>query len=151
MTSPLATAQSVRPTLSDSKHPLTAFEALEIINVYVNNFPVPQTPEQRLALEALDSHKYDRCKVLSACYLDQSFIRAIGYLSSVPGTHAKGMPQLCTLLSEAARAGIDAHEEAAAGGDITKIRAEKTAFFNEMNQTIFDRALATIKKESAAA
>lgn len=151
MTSPLTTAPDIRLTSSNSEHPLTAYESLEIINIYVRNFPAPQTPEQHLALAALDSHNYDRCKVLSACYLDQSFIRAIGYLSSVPGTHAKGMPQLCTLLSEAARASIDAHEEAADGGDITKLRAEKTKFFNEINQTIFDRALASIRRDHAAA
>ena len=46
--------------------------------------------------------------------LDNAYVKAIGYMSSIPAVADKGMPTLATLVAESCRAIADAHAQASA-------------------------------------
>lgn len=127
-------------------HPLTDWDGNHIVIKYLNELHGPKNEAQKAAETALRDGDYSLCKVLAACHLSDHYCRTIGYLSSVESTHAGGMPQLCTLLTEAARAAADSWYDFVLGegrgeksAEIT--RSQQLAVFSEVNARIFAKAL----------
>lgn len=136
------------PTVTTSKqHPLTEWGGTEIVERYLKYLPEPRTEAQEQAKAAIESKQFDTCKVLAACHLEDNYIKAVGYLSSVEKVCAAGLPTLPTLASEAARAIAEALCDAAiengSMGDSERTSSCKIwlADLNEMNRNIFRKAL----------
>lgn len=128
------------------EHPLTDKSGADIVRLYLDALPRPQTEEQEKALALFEAGNYDLCKVFASVYLDDSYIKALGYLSSVPKVTAAGLPTLPTLLSEAARSVADAwaafnianNRGTASAEAIRRVQLEE---LGDLNAAIFKKAL----------
>ncbi|MEL6936937.1 MAG: hypothetical protein AAFO59_09735 [Cyanobacteria bacterium J06607_17] len=85
-------------------HPQTTWAATEILDKLTATLPVATTDWQRDALAALNDGQYSRCKIYPCLALEDPFVKAIGYMSSIPTVIAKGVPTLPTLIGESCRA-----------------------------------------------
>lgn len=94
--------------LGKRAHPQTNWDAAEILAKLSAAMPDATTDKQRQALEALQASQYSSCKIYPCLALDDSFIKAIGYMSSIPTVVDKGIPTLPTLIGESCRAIADA-------------------------------------------
>lgn len=135
-------------TASQTKqHPLTDWNGQEIVERYIKWLPEPRTEAQSRAKAAIEAKQFDTCKVLAACHLEDSYIKAIGYLSSIEKICAAGLPTLPTLMSEAARAISDALCEDAIEKEKLKDSERGSAQkiwlmeLNDINRNIFSKAL----------
>ncbi|MGB3768977.1 MAG: hypothetical protein WA947_20660 [Phormidesmis sp.] len=135
-------------TITETKHhPLTEWNGAEIVERYLEWLPEPRTEAQSKAKAAIENNRLEECKVLAACHLEDNYVKAIGYLSSVEKVCAAGLPTLPTLMSEAARAIAEALCDAAiANEDIEDSSRDSSrkiwlADLNEMNRNIFRKAL----------
>ncbi len=135
-------------TVTASKqHPLTEWSGTEIVERYLEWLPAPRTEAQEQAKAAIEAKQFDTCKVLAVCHLEDNYIKAIGYLSSVEKVCAAGLPTLPTLASEAARAIADALcDSAVEKGDIKDLDRDSARKIwlmelNEINRNIFKKAL----------
>lgn len=132
-------------------HPLTTWDGKQILETLMAELPTPVSEYQQLALAALQSGKYNLCKVYPCLALDDDFVKAIGYMSSIPGTAAKGMPQLATLIGESCRAIAEAFQQRSLETDthymdegVNKaeaVRSQKLQALETINQQIFAKAL----------
>ena len=94
-----------------TSHPMTTWDGKELCARLIAKLPEATTEAQQRAKQALEEGDYSLCKVLAACYLDDAYVKACGYMSSIPGLVAKGVPTLPTLVSEAARAIADSWQQ----------------------------------------
>lgn len=99
---------SVEYSMKPMQHPLTNWDAEQILEKLTAELPKPNTDLQQQALDALRAGEYSRCKIYPCLALNDPFVKAIGYLSSVPTVVTKGVPTLPTLLGESCRAIADA-------------------------------------------
>lgn len=132
---------------SMKQHPLTEWGGAEIVERYLEWLPEPRTEAQGQVKAAIEAKQFDLCKVLAACHLENNYIKAIGYLSSIEKVCAAGLPTLPTLASEAARAIADAlcdfaiEKEDLKDSDRDSARKVWLMELNEMNRNIFRKAL----------
>lgn len=129
-----------------ASHPMTTWEGKEICAQLIAKLPETTTEAQQQAKQALEAGNYNLCKVLAACYLDDAYIKACGYMSSIPGIVAKGMPTLPTLVSEASRAIADSWYQwvLSTGKSTDEAEAKKAAELTALsmfNQSVFAKAL----------
>ena len=142
-TTPDGIATATKP----KQHPLTEWSGAEIVERYMERMHEPTTETQVQAKAALESRRFEKCKVLAACHLGDNYIKAIGYLSSVEKVCNAGLPTLPTLVSEAARAIAESLcDSAIANGDLEESNRDSShkiwlAGLNEMNRNIFRKAL----------
>lgn len=133
-------------TAPAKSNPLTSWDGDRILQRYMDALPEPQSEAHNQARAAIETGNYEICKVLASIHLSDSYIKAIGYLSSVPKVCAAGLPTLPTLLSEAARACADAWVDLATSsekntGSVTQTRNTKLGELGVINQDIFEKAL----------
>ena len=127
-------------------HPMTTWDGKELCAQLIAKLPEATTEAQQRAKQALEEGDYSLCKVLAACYLDDAYVKACGYMSSIPGLVAKGVPTLPTLVSEAARAISDSWYQwtISDGQSLEAAEAKKAselATLSAFNQDVFAKAL----------
>lgn len=126
-------------------HPQTDLTAERILELLTGALPAAKTELQQNALAALRGSKYSQCKIFPTLALSDPFIKAIGYMSSIPTVVSKGVPTLPTLVGESARAIVEAcylaakeaesEEEAASTRDQVEVALER------INSEIFAKGL----------
>ena len=129
-----------------ASHPMTTWDGKEICTQLIAKLPETTTDVQKQAKEALENGNYNLCKVLAACYLEDAYVKACGYMSSIPGVVAKGIPTLPTLVAEASRSVADSWQQwcLSNGKTETEAEARKSAELTELNkfnQSVFAKAL----------
>jgi hypothetical protein len=125
---------------------MTTWDGKEICDQLVAKLPETTTDAQKQAKQALENGNYNLCKVLAACYLDDAYVKACGYMSSIPGIAAKGMHTLPTLVGEASRSIADSwHQWSLSNGHTpTEAEAKKAVELIELsnlNRRVFAKAL----------
>ena len=113
--------------------------------------PEARSDLQQHALEALQARQYSKCKIYPCLALDDSFVKAIGYMSSIPSIVEKKVPTLPTLVAEGCRAIADASYEFALNSETGFVdsveekliahKSEKLAKLEALNQKIFAKVL----------
>lgn len=92
-------------------HPMTTWTGIKILDALIAELPDAISDWQKKALNAIHARDYNLCKVYPALALEDPFVKAIGYMSSIPAVTDKGMPTLATLVTESCRAIVDAHAQ----------------------------------------
>lgn len=146
----MATNGTTATTQAQTKHPLTDWSGDTIVEAFIARlFPESTMKAQNGALEALKAGDHDLCKIYASVYLEDSYIKAVGYLSSVPKVTAAKLPTLATLLSEAGRAIADAWLENSLTVDpdskeAAELKSAKLQAAGELNRKIFNKKLGAI-------
>lgn len=134
-------------TAQAKEHPLTEWGGAELVERYIERLPEPRTEAQKQAKAAIEAGRFDECKVLAVCHLEDNYIKAIGYLSSVEKVTDMGAPTLPTLVAEACRAIAETICDNSIEDEMMKPENRESdrriCLFdlNEMNQNIFRKAL----------
>lgn len=132
--------------LGKRSHPQTTWSASAILDALTAALPQAATEQQQQALAALRAGQYNTCKIYPCLSLDDPFIKALGYMSSIPSIVEKSVPTLPTLIGESCRAIADAwYAPALAEGNDDK-RAESprrdiVQQLEELNRKIFAKSL----------
>jgi len=137
---------SVQMSAPPASHPQTDWTEAKIIKVLTAELPKATTDLQRQALTALDTGEYNNCKIYPCLALNDPFVKAIGYLSSVPTVVTKGVPTLPTLIGESCRAIADARYNQAVleGQKLEQAEAQRQIVVKALeavNQQIFAKVL----------
>ena len=127
-------------------HPQTTWGADDVLAKLIAVLPKATTDEQHSALEALQAGRYSQCKIYPCLALDDPFVKAIGYMSSIPTVISKGVPTLPTLIGESCRAIADACYGQALLDNQSEdtaltIKQDATATLHQINQDIFAKGL----------
>ena len=127
-------------------HPMTTWDGKEICTQLIAKLPETTTDAQKQAKEALETGNYNLCKVLAACYLDDAYIKACGYMSSIPSIVAKGIPTLPTLVAEASRSVADSWQQwylsnGKSQDEADTAKTTELAKLNTFNQDVFAKVL----------
>ena len=132
-------------------HPQTTWDGQQILYALLTELPEPATALQQQALAALKEQRYGQCKVFPCLALDDPFIKAIGYMSSIPSVVEKKVPTLPTLVAESCRAIADAHGNLAFGtasqeakeafNQAEKVRKETLSKLEGLSQQVFEKVL----------
>lgn len=144
------TIETVTSASADT-HPQTTWEGQGILDALLAELPEATSALQQQALDALKRRQYNKCKAYSCVALDDPFIKAIGYMSSVPSVIDKKIPTLPTLMAESCRAIADATYRHALDsgtgyvrskeGTLQALRREKLTKLESLNQQIFTKVL----------
>ncbi len=139
-------------TTQTSSHPQTNWSGKEIIDMLICELPEANSDLQKVALSALQSGQYTNCKIYPCLALDDAFVKAIGYMSSIPSIVDKKVPTLPTLVAEGCRAIADAHQQHSLATDnqytdggvnkAEEIRREVLSKLESINENIFKKVLA---------
>ncbi|MGC1307833.1 MAG: hypothetical protein WA885_11425 [Phormidesmis sp.] len=139
------------PSPDVASHPQTTWDGQQIVEALLAELPEATSDLQRQALGALQGNKYSQCKVYPCLALDDAYIKAIGYMSSIPSIVEKKMPTLPTLVAEGCRAIADAWQQrslatdtmyADGGANIANtLRLEKLAKLEKINTQVFAKVL----------
>ncbi|MEA5466970.1 hypothetical protein [Leptothoe sp. PORK10 BA2] len=127
---------------------MTDWTGQAIVDALVKQLPITYGELQNDARTALSKKDYQRCKIYPCLALDDAYIKAIGYMSSIPAVADQGMPTLATLVAESCRAIAEAHAQAERGiiDEPEPSEREKARFkaINELElitQEIFSKAV----------
>lgn len=134
-------------TTDPKEHPFTSWTGDDIVTAYLDKLPAAESEAQHQAARAMNDGRYSEVKILAACHLTDNYVKALGYLSSVPKVTEAGLPTLPTLLSEAARAIAEALRDRNIEEEKLEPELRENARsiwlydLNELNQNIFRRSL----------
>ncbi len=144
------TTATVQPPNTET-HPQTTWDGQQILDALLTELPESTTALQQQALDALKQKQYSQCKVFPCLALDDPFIKAIGYMSSIPSIVEKKVPTLPTLVAESCRAIAEARgnlsfatanqEANKAFSQAEQVRKETLSKLERLNQQIFEKVL----------
>ena len=143
-------AVTVQPTNTEV-HPQTTWNGQQILEALLAELPESATDLQQQALDALKAKRYSQCKVFPCLALEDPFVKAIGYMSSIPSVVEKKIPTLPTLVAESCRAIADArgnllfanasHEAKEAFSQAESARKETLSKLEGISRQIFEKVL----------
>ncbi len=135
------------PVKFTATHPQTSWSGSKILESLIAIMPEALTQTQAQALADLQAGDFLKCKIYPCIALNDSLVKAIAYMSSIPGVADKNMPQLATLVAESCRAIADACREAVfttSGGDeksATAAHRQAVESLESVCLQIFDKGL----------